>query len=329
MQRAPVEQALPLIFNGGARPRCLSRTAVYLVQDTLAKGSTHLLAKAGGWRHERHLRGNRVAEGRLWGRTPPQELGLVFSRQSLEFLLWITATKSDGDPPTWQPRDSELTLGDRLLHFFAYQALHGTGAAATVGHLAAFPRNGLCRLAFPEDFTSRADDANLDFALWTTGAGSYPLEALEPYLTRRWINVEKQKGHIADWRAMIVLGQAQERILQAFLDSVEGANRLDLARFLLQVAARLLHCRPRASDWVGGLDLKGVRVADRVDSFRAALILLRQLDRLRQWERQARVIGYFDDGYNGGQLWKALWESCDGESLWENAQHVIRELELV
>ena len=50
-----------------------------------------LLARAGGWRRERQLRSGQRVEGRLWERTPPGELGLTFSRQSLELLMWFTA----------------------------------------------------------------------------------------------------------------------------------------------------------------------------------------------------------------------------------------------
>src|SRR5947209_5453334 len=80
-------------------PACLSRPAVRLVKDALAKGCVFLLARRGGWRVERHLRGGRVAEGRLWQRTPPAELGLTFSRHALEFLVWITAARPGDREP--------------------------------------------------------------------------------------------------------------------------------------------------------------------------------------------------------------------------------------
>src|ERR1700677_4911044 len=79
-------QAHPLIFQALPRPHCLSRQCVALVQDALAKGCTRLLATGGGWRRQRYLRGNRIADGRLWQRTPPAELGLHFSRHTLEML---------------------------------------------------------------------------------------------------------------------------------------------------------------------------------------------------------------------------------------------------
>src|SRR5262245_21587153 len=87
LRAAPLEQVQSLIGGRLQVPKCLSRDAVGLVQDTLAKGCTRVLAgglpgpfgRLGGWRRERFLRDGRIAEGRLWERTPPAELGLGFS----------------------------------------------------------------------------------------------------------------------------------------------------------------------------------------------------------------------------------------------------------
>src|SRR5262249_34921919 len=89
--REPAEGALPPVEKPLPEPDCLNRPAVRLVQDALAKGCVALAARRGGWRRERHLRGDGVVEGRLWERTPPRELGLRFTRHSLAFLVWVTA----------------------------------------------------------------------------------------------------------------------------------------------------------------------------------------------------------------------------------------------
>src|SRR5947209_544032 len=82
LRREPAERGLPLVEQRLTAPACLGRSTVRLVQDALARGCTHLLAQRGGWRVERHLRGERIAMGRLWERTPPPDLGLSFSRHS-------------------------------------------------------------------------------------------------------------------------------------------------------------------------------------------------------------------------------------------------------
>ena len=104
LRREPIERAMPLLKNRCQAPPCLSRGAVELVQDALAKGCVHLLAKRGGWQNERFLRNGQVVEGRLWQRTLPEELGLSFSGQTLDFLIWITCA------PAWRYR-SRLETG--------------------------------------------------------------------------------------------------------------------------------------------------------------------------------------------------------------------------
>src|SRR6187402_1723512 len=88
LRREPVERALPLIEARVEPPSCLSKGAVRLVQDALAKGSTYLLAYRGGWRDEPFLRQMKQKTGRLWQRTAPEQLGLAFSQNSLRFLIW-------------------------------------------------------------------------------------------------------------------------------------------------------------------------------------------------------------------------------------------------
>src|SRR5262249_52923398 len=107
--RVPVEQALPIVLSATRLPRCLSRDAVALVQEALAKGCVQWLARNGGWRREKHLRGDLSAEGRLWERTPPNDLALRFSRHALAFLLWLTATRPGRGKFAWPAPVEELT----------------------------------------------------------------------------------------------------------------------------------------------------------------------------------------------------------------------------
>src|SRR4051812_9358011 len=108
LQRAPIGPALVLLARPHARPKCLSRDAVELIQDTLAKGCVQFLARH-GWMRERFLRDGKIAAGRLWERTPAAELGLTFSRHALEFLIQLVSGIAGSGLP------GEYTVGDRLL----------------------------------------------------------------------------------------------------------------------------------------------------------------------------------------------------------------------
>jgi hypothetical protein len=324
--REPAERALPLLEDRRPGPPCLSRAAVRLVQDALGKGCVHQLARRGGWRQDRFLRGDRVAEGRLWERSPPAELGLTFSQNAMAFLVWITAHQpgDDGLPP------GEWTVGDLLMLHFVHEGLRDSAPSLGAPDLRLRPpfvSHGLCRLAFPEDFGNAPAEASPDFDPWIASAGACVLEALQPFLAERWFQTEAGKGTITDGRKMRELGAAQERVLTPFLNAVERAGRLDLAGFLLAAAARLLGPGADASLWIGALEISGVRLADRTAAYDAALAFVRQVERLQTWDRRARTVGYLDEGYAAAQLWKADWERFEGDALADRARSIIRNLD--
>jgi len=327
LRRVPLEQALPLITARCPQPKCLSRTAVELVQDHLAKGCTLLLSRWGAWRKERFLRAGQVAEGRLWERSAPKDLGLAFSEFSLRFLIWITVNNPADEKPALNLPEKDLTPADHLLFYLAYGALREKEAAKEVAGALRSRRlvsgNVLCGLAFPEEVPG----TSMDFAPWTSGLGSAILESLQLYLADRWVMIERTKGTIADWDTLTRQSRNQEQVLDIFLQAVEAANRPDLARFLLEAAGRVLTPDANARMWVSAQAGGGRRLADRVDTYRSALALLHRVDRFRQQALRARSVGYFDEDYSASQLVKAEWERCGGELLCMRAQAVIRELD--
>jgi hypothetical protein len=327
MGRVPVEQVLPIVLGAARPPRCLSRDAILLAQEALAKGCVQWLARTGGWRRQRHLRADSAVEARLWQRTPPRELALRFSRHSLAFMLWLTAVRPGGSASSWEVPLAELTVSDSLLLFMAYQTLRETEARDGLRSLPAIQSSIPCRLAYPQDFFHARELAQADFLPWTSGLGACILEVLQNLLARDWIAVEATKARIGDWQAMQALGEAQDHALVPFLDALEQAGRLDLARFVLEALEALVMPAAEPRFWVGGLKNAGPRLADRAATHRAALALIRRSDRLWQWEQRARGVGYLDEGYAASQLWKRDWERCQGDELHARAQALIRQLE--
>jgi hypothetical protein len=332
LRGVPAHQALPLVTNPCAQPRCLSRDAVQLVQDTLAKGCVRLLARDGGWRPARHLRGAdpvHAVGGRLWERTAPAELALTFSGETMRFLLWVTAAQLPNKKHGPGLAEDKLTTGDRFVLYLAYAALRGTAVGPMFWTQPLYQRHGLCRLAYPQDFLSERPPPAPDFAPWTTGLGACIVEALQAELTRRCLDTEALKPHTTDRLRLRLLGESQERALTAFLDAVDPAGRRDLARFLLEVLAALLRGRLDKGRWISDtLNLDGLRLADRARVYRAALAVLKQADRLRAWQQGARDVGYWDEGYAASQLWKADWEVFHGDALVAQAREIVRQTEV-
>ena len=301
---------MPLILRELPAPKCLHRSAIHLIQDRLAKGCIHRLARRGGWRPGRFLRGDRIAVGRLWQRTPPAELALHFSGQTIRFLIWLTAHKPGRDG--WSAAPDELTVADLLLLHFAYGALRDTAVEPVLRQRDCFQRHALVRLAYPQDFDARGGPA--DFAPWLTGVGAVILETLQPELAANWLALEARKKDIADGQPLRELGQRQVAVLEPFLDAVEQAGRLDLARFLIDIAGRLLTPDADRQRWIHPEIDAGASLAERQQTYQAGLALVRQVERFQKWDQRARAIGYFDEGYAAAQLFKEDWEQLQGDA---------------
>jgi hypothetical protein len=326
LQRVPAEQALPVLDETTAPPKGLSRAALGLVQEALAKGCMRWLVQVGGWQPARFLREGRVVEGRLWQRTPPRQLSLAFSRNTLRFLIWITAHNPAVEKSGWCERDVPVSVADLLVLFLAYGALRHPEHGHPLRKRAPFRSHGLCWLAYPADFAS-LPEAKANYALWTSGLGACIVEALQPWLASRWIDQERAKTRLPGWQEVQHEGRSQENALSPFLDAVEAAGRRDLARFLLEAASALLAGEGPSAPWSEKREDAGPRLADRAQTYRALLFLPRQVDRLRHWEEEARAIGYLDEGYAAAQFWKSEWERWQGEALHARAQAVIRQLD--
>jgi hypothetical protein len=281
---------------------------VHLVRDTLSKGCVLYLVRAGGWKNERYLRGGGPKSGRLWERSKVDELKLEFSPHSLEFLIWLTA-EIPGKSKPWQAAPEKLTVADHLLLLLLYEALREEQDLATaLRTLPAIIGNPLCRLAYPGDFNEAGDPPA--FNGWLTGMGTLILEALQPVLEARWLEIERTKGQIGDWNQMRLQGQAEAHVLEVFLDAADRAGRWDLARFLLGVLAKVLATPDMTpAFWTGGLQGSGPpRLADRLETQRSALALLHSAERFRDWERRARTRGFMDEDYAAAKFWLDEWE---------------------
>ena len=319
----PRSQLLPLLLRSHVRPPGLSRSAVTLVEDTLAKGATLQIARQ-GWRRERYLRAGSIVSGSLWQRTPPSELGLTFSPQSLSFLIWATETACDSAERPWLPsKDRELTLGDRWLLATAYGAIRHSEVGILWSHREVWRNEPLCQLLFAANFEHPADAPGLDFSPWLCPAGLAILEASQGYLGERWAAMERGKAEVTAVEHLRAIAVSQERALSAYLAAVDAIDRRDLARFLLIGLAPLLSAAPTPKTWLAQLRLPSARLADRQEAYREGLAVVGCFQQLAAWQAQARATGYFDEGYQAAQLWKSDWEAYNGESLATAARRLL------
>jgi hypothetical protein len=325
----PSDRGLQLVRNSMPRPDCLSRTAVELVKDSLAKGCVLFLVRAGGWRKDRYLRDGKPVQGRIWERIPLDERALEFSRHSVDFLFWATSEKLHEATAPWDAPPRELTPADELFFWLAFDACRADPDLTDVlKRKAAFQTNPLCWLTFPGDMVETDQPSPPNLVPSVSGIRAVILECLQAFLIGRWTRSERAKGQIGDWTRMRLQGRAEQAALESFLEAAAGANRWDLARFVLATNAALFQGELTPIFWTGGLQGSGPpRLADRLDTQRSALALPRQMVMLEAWQAQARTVGYFDDGYAASQLWKEDWERLDGDRIAERARAAVQMIE--
>ena len=152
---------------------------------------------------------------------------------------------------------------------------------------------------------------------------------MQPSIEKRWLDVERAKGQVGDWSFLSQQGQAQLRVAEALTREVSDAGRRDLARFLLVVLSRLLATPDMSPQfWTGGLQGTGpARLADRLEAQRNALAVLRQVERLREWECDARRTGYLDEDYAASKFWLAEWDRFEFKTIADRAERVLQQLE--
>lgn len=325
------DQGLQLVRTATTRPECLSAGAVELVKDHLSKASVLYLTHKGGWRNDKYLRNNAPVGGRVWDRIPLEERALQFSRPVLDFLMWLTAEKVHETKQAWDAAPKALTPTDELFFCLAFDAMRSdVDVLAVLRRKDAFARNPFCWLFAPGDVVD-ADATKPqppDFTLLFTGQRAVLLECLQWELSHRWMQSERAKGQIGDWKKMRLQGQAEFTTLQNYLKAAEAARRIDLTRFVLRTNAAVLQSDMTPVFWTGGLQGSGPpRLADRLETQRAALAMPRQMEILAEWQQRARHVGYFDEDYAATQLWKADWESANGDAVALRARAAVAMLE--
>jgi hypothetical protein len=274
-----------------------------------------------GWRPEEFLRDGRAAQGPLWKRSSAAELGLSFSKATIDFLMLLVSEKSG------EIAAETRTTGDLFVLFLAYQAVRTTEIGARWRRRRPFVEHGLCALAFPDDFADFPSAPPPNMQPWLSGVGAVILEAWQRRLAMQWAEVELSKREIVNPDRLRKLARAQDRVLSVFLEEADRHGRRDLTKFLLLAAKSVLSRCPLADDRFEKLNVGGLSTSERFEVYRDAVSVLRRLLMLRAWRRQAEAIGYVDEGYAAAQYWKAEWERLDGERLCKAAEAIVRQAE--
>jgi hypothetical protein len=307
---APDEVA-PRLFSRPALAKTISPACARVLGDALAHTWPALWRRGGGTAPAIGIDG---ARGRIWERHAP--IGLTFSSATLQLLRWLLTAAPTPSPVVARGRrvtapitdaPALATLGD---HVIGYLAL-----AAAPPRVASHPgvrASPLAWLGFADALGALGPPPAIDFAPLVTGAGAIVVESLTADLARRWRAAELAKRTIADPRALIALGTAQHRVLDAWLTACDRHARRDLAGFVIDAAAPLLARgtapAPSALDPSAPLAVRG-------EARRAAGGLLHGVARWAAWDAEHRGVRFLDDDYREAQRLLARFEPIGAAGL--------------
>lgn len=303
---------IPLLRRRRGPITAIGPTAMGLLQQTLARGVTSYLLRAGGWQRRASLRGDsgEPVRGRLWQRHDPLP-PLRFTPASFELLTWLHSEDVAGPKRALEAPDA-MTVADELLHYLALShVVRAVGQTEQPG----FQRSALCQLGFADQLGGAPE---LAFDHLCVGPGAAILEAMQPELARRWVAMEAHKGQIVSLEAMLRACAAQDLALRGLFTAIDRsgsgsavAPRRDLAGFFGEAAVAILARGPegRCPDhrwWTRSLDLRAP-LSTRQRAFSAAAVFLRAVGRLGDWLAEAGIVAHFDEDYEAAQLLLAQW----------------------
>jgi hypothetical protein len=274
-----------LLFESYNAPAQLSRGALRVLEDTLAKGAVTWLVKNGAWRE------------RLWEQQEP--LPLKFDRQAMRVLQWLLDTALVREAPTPLRLDVAGSIGCELLLLAALNQVAGTAAEGAVASQDAVRASALCRVAMPVSLVL-AGGVPLSPPLAFTAEQDFVLAALQPALARGWHGAVKLVARLLLPADVERCGRAQAAVLEQLFNWAEAAGRRERCAFLLEALAPMLHERATVADFVAGFDVK-LPLKDRHSARRAAGATLFALERLEKWDEEDRLVRFVDDGYEAAQ----------------------------
>ncbi|MCR9201555.1 MAG: hypothetical protein NXI04_23170 [Planctomycetaceae bacterium] len=323
MGRGQVDQVLAILVRPVKRPPCLSRACVQLVQNYLATGMTEFLARS-GWSSEKFLNGERVVTGRLWQRHEIEQMSLEFSAASVELLIWLTAENFVQPKQKLNVDPGALTVGDQLLWTRTWLAVQDTLGGPPLLEQAGFAGLGLLNLLAPGATGLQGGGGEPGVAFWCRPAQAWILESLQAQLSEAWVSVEARKRVNTSHKEVRRIGQHQAAILKELFDAAQGHGRRDLCVFVLRAAAELMN--DPAGDWFRAINVQSLKMAERQDVYMAALAFFTGLNRLHEWNQQARSVGFYDEDYESGQFWKSCWEHYQGDEMHRRASQIAQNL---
>ena len=180
--RRAIERATPA-------PSCLSRDALALIEETIALGSSVGSPATTAGAASGIAKGMGSSTGGSGGGIRRPNSGSDFTERSMEFLIRLT----EGTLEKLSIDRQGLSLGDQLLLFLAWAAFRRTKHRSQFLNRSVIRKHGLCRLAFPADFSEKDKLHAAEFDPWFGPGRAWVVESLQGTLADAWVESENWK----------------------------------------------------------------------------------------------------------------------------------------
>lgn len=309
-----------------AKVKLLGPRAMAALEDTLAKGTVHMLARLGGGRAVVRPDAGNPKPTRAYDVRPVPKL--AFGRYTFELLRWLTRT------PLGQfavkPFDTmPETIGDELIAYLAMRLVAGRRFEPTI---AAQPgiAGSLVWLGFARSLARYNEAAPPSFdALLSTADGRLVVECLADDLARRWAATSAWgPKDLLELDLAARVGVRERATLDGLIDAAAKSERWDLATFIVEAARHVLPpgVRPEIVAQRAAPPVKsGGSLRARTEARQRAGALFQVLPRLSRRYEEWALIRFVDDGYDVAQASLSSWSPFGREGFSRGAA-VVSEL---
>jgi hypothetical protein len=265
-----------LVLSKRTVPSTLGRSAMRVLEDTLAKGLVRML-------------GREAARAGVALPRPPQ---LRFTGTSFRLVGWLLREPLGAETAAPLLAMEPPSLADQLLALAAHDLVEDCAAACSVLEQPAFENAPLARLYAVDRLATRP---SVDASGLSSGDLAVTASLLRTRIAARWARMERAKAHVPAPSARAIVGRAQARLLADVVPAVIAARRLDPIFFLLDGIAAVV--RAGETPWGAGLH-PGASLSARTEARRLEVAPLRAVGELAEAYARLRLVGFVDDDYD-------------------------------
>lgn len=301
----------------GVEVNTISRGAMDVLEDTLAKGAVRMLARLGGAKSTVRADTGSITPQRVTDvRKPP---AIHFSRYSFELIRWLTRTPL-GAPAAVPFTKVPETNGDQLVAYCTLRLVAGRRFESTVSANPGLA-GPLAALGFARALGRYGQDAVMpDFHTYLAAPENRIIvECLAGDLARLWLgSVSWRPNDLLELEVATRIGLRERATIDAFVDACAKIERWDLISFLVDAAFRAMppSARPETIAQRATAPVRsGGTLRARTEARQRSGALFHSIARIGRKYEELALVRFIDDGYDVAQALLTAWSQLGREGF--------------